>query len=260
MARWTYSVAALAAVLAFGSSVSIGCAMSDRPELLPTPDPSLPGIDAGGEPSPVAGGGAQSDSGGHESGDAAKDAATLTSPDTGPTVPKPAQGEVLITEVMYNPSGPEPKSEWFEVRNVATAPRDLGGLTIADGAGRTHVIAANTVVAPGAYVLFVRDRATALAQKVPSAAIDYEYGTGMADTAGIVLLNGSTGAVSIHDGSTTIAQAPYGGWFAQPGGLSVQLKVLDYAKSASQSSWCLSPSAWTTGADRGTPGAASDCP
>ncbi|HEY8073945.1 MAG TPA: lamin tail domain-containing protein [Labilithrix sp.] len=246
MARWTSPVAAFVA----GIGASIGCAVSDPPELAPAFDPSLPGVDAGIYSSPVMGGDA-TDAGAKEG---------RADPDSGPPVPKPTQGEVLVTEVMYNPLGSEPKAEWFEVRSMANAPRDLGGLTIVDGAGRTHVIAPRTIVTPGDYLLFVRDKATALAQHVPAAAIVYEYGTGQLDSAGVILLNGATGSVTLTDGAKTIAQAPYGPWFMQSGGSSVQLHALAFAESASQASWCLSANAWTTGSDKGTPGAASDCP
>lgn len=64
----------------------------------------------------------------------------------------------------------------------------------------------------------------------------------------------------VLDGSTTITSAPYGGWFSQSGGSSVQLKVLDGTLSKSKASWCLSLNVWTTGSEEGTPGAAEDCP
>jgi hypothetical protein len=264
MTRRLSSVAAIAAALVIAEAASIaGCAVSNPPDLTPDTPTGLPGLDASYEAAPATSDDAVLPEAG--SGDGGKkDASALVATDSGNDAalgpPKPAQGEVLITEVMYNPSGSEPRSEWFEVRCMASASRSLGGLTILDGAGRTHVIAAGTVIAPGEYVLFVRDTATATAQKVPAAAILYEYGTGLADTAGVILLNGATGSVSLHDGATQIAQAPYGGWFSQSGGHSVQLKILDYAQSASPTSWCLSGSAWTAGSDMGTPGAASDCP
>ena len=146
------------------------------------------------------------------------------------------------------------------MHNGASNQRTLSGLTLVDSGGRTHTIAPGVILDPGAYALLVRNQTTAISLKVPAAAILYEYGTGLADTAGILLLNGATGKVSLVDGQTIIAQAPYGGWFTQTGGATVQMKTLEYAKSTSASSWCLSQSAWTTGSDKGTPGAASDCP
>ena len=175
-------------------------------------------------------------------------------------MPKPSPGEVLITEVMYATFAPEPASEWIELHSIATSVRTLSGLTLKDGGGRTHVIGAGLTIAPGAYVVLARNKAAAIAAKVPASAIVYEYGTGLPDNAGILLTNGATGAVSLLNGAATIASAPYGGWFSQSGGSSVQLQVLDPAQATAKASWCLSLNAWTTGSEKGTPGAADDCP
>jgi hypothetical protein len=136
----------------------------------------------------------------------------------------------------------------------------LTGLTIIDGGNRTHVIGAGITIAAGAHVLLARSKTAATAAKVPAAAILYEYGASLPSNAGIQLANAATGGVFLRDGSTVIAQADYGGWYSQSGGSSVQLKTLTYAASGQSSGWCLSLNSWTTGSDKGTPGAASDCP
>src|SRR5438477_11366324 len=105
MVRLPSPVAALVAALVVGSSVSVGGAVSAPPDLAPTVDPSLPELEAGSDPSPVMGDGTQKDAAPPHPNDAssppkdsgASEAATLSNPDTGPAVPKPAQGEVLIT-------------------------------------------------------------------------------------------------------------------------------------------------------------------
>jgi hypothetical protein len=247
-----------------------GCAMKN-PEWEPARaiDPSLPTIDASwdpiperprptapdaapeGEPRSVEPGGASGTSGKSENESA------LPAPYE--DAPKPAQGEVLITEVMYNPSTPEPASEWFEVHNTTSEARSLSGLTIVDGAARTCVIGPGVVVPPGGWVVLARSIAGATAAKVPTSAIAYEYGTGVADGSGIQLANSDTGAVFLRDGAVTIAQADYGGWFAA-NGASIQLHALGFAASAQSASWCLSSTPWAPGADNGTPGAPSDCP
>lgn len=167
---------------------------------------------------------------------------------------------MLITEVMYDPFGTEPAGEWFELHNVASSARTLSGLSIVDGGNRTHTIGAGITIDPGAYVVFARVKTSAVAGKVPATAIVYEYGAGLPDNGGIQLANGTTGGLYLRDGATQIAQADYGGWYSQSGGSSVQLKTLTYAGSAQMSGWCLSLNVWTTGSDKGTPGAASDCP
>ncbi len=179
-------------------------------------------------------------------------------------VARPTPGELLITEVMYDPSGTEPDAEWIEVYNAAPTPRLLSGLQLKDGGNRTEAIPADPpfVLAPGQYAVLARDTAAAVAALVPKGTILLEYGAGVAVSRGVLLANGVGGAVWLMDGTTTIAGSLYGGWFNQttPGGKSVQLKTLSLDASAQQASWCLSSNPWATGSDRGTPGAASDCP
>lgn len=235
-------------------------------------DPTIPALETGkggGDPAmpatsptmpPAAPDAGPADTGAPPPRDAAADTAPV---DAGPPAPPlPKQGEVLVTEVMYDTFGSEPDGEWIELHNTTTGARTLNGLTIKDGGGRTHKIPASPAVtlAPGEYRLLVRSRTGAVAAKVPAGAILYEYGLGLPSNAGILLANGATGGVTLVDGATEIARAEYGGWFSQSGGSSVQLKTLSYAASGAASGWCLSLNAWTTGSEKGTPGAASDCP
>jgi hypothetical protein len=175
-------------------------------------------------------------------------------PDTSVTATKPGQAEILVTEVMFNPSTTEPDTEWLEVYNAATGPRSLNGLTLADGSGHSESIAASpaVVVQPGAYAVLARSKASATAAGVPAAAILYEYAT-------LTLANGSTGLVTLSDGATTIAQSPFGTFGMSVSGESIQLKTLTYADESKSASWCLSTIPWATGSDKGTPGAAQKC-
>jgi hypothetical protein len=179
-------------------------------------------------------------------------------------VEKPALGDVLISEVMYDPSGTEPDEEWLEVYNASTKPRLLNGLTIKDGGNRTTVIASASpiVIAPQDYLVLARNKTAAVDAQVPENAIIYEYGAGQPVSSGVLLANSGTGAVWLLDGTTTIAGAVYGGWFTQPapGGSSIQLQTLSFAASADKASWCLSANAFGPGSDLGTPGAQNDCP
>jgi hypothetical protein len=196
----------------------------------------------------------------------AKDASTADAApvDSPPGVDKPGVGDVLITEVMYDPSGTEPDEEWIELYNASRAPHLLNGLSLKDGGNRTVTIGSPSplVLSPGQYVVLVRDTAAATAAKVPLGAILLEYGAGIAVSQGVLLANGTGGAIWLMDGTTTISGAQYGGWFTQtsPGGSSIQLGTLTLVASGQQASWCLSQNAWSTGADNGTPGAKGDCP
>jgi hypothetical protein len=264
-----HRVAALAWAPMVMTAFVWGCAQSATGDVTPETDPSLPELDASWTPSPDKP---------KEKADAAP--ASTSTPeknppakivaDGGPTgapptpapvsTPKPAQGEVFITEVMYDPFANEPASEWIEIHNAAASERMLSGLTIVDGGNRTHVIGAGVTIAPGAYVILARLKTAVTTAKVPAASIVYEYGTGLPDNGGIQLANATTGGVYLRNGAATIAQADYGGWYSQSGGSSVQLKTLTYTASGQSTSWCLSLNAWATGSDKGTPGAASDCP
>jgi hypothetical protein len=164
------------------------------PEPTEDQDPNAPEIDAGFHPKRV-----QGDD---------EPATTPTAPATTSTTPPPrpttpvadaapitpsapiaAHGDVVISEIMYDPTGPEPASEWFEVHNLAAEPRSLLGIVIQDGAGRTHTIAADVVVQPNGYAVLARDA------RVTSTV--YDYGKGLIDTQGILLANGTTGALSL---------------------------------------------------------------
>jgi hypothetical protein len=230
--------------------VALSCAVSDPAQVTPDVTAGLPNVDAGNDPVPAKG-----TTGAEQVDDASAPPPPSHAPPPPPPSPtnaKPGVADVVITEVMYNPSGPEPKSEWLELWNATSAPLSLDGLTLVDGSGRTHTIASGTTIPANAYVLLARDKATAIAQKVPAAAILYEYGTGLGDTAGILLTNGAAGAITLKDGSTTITDSIYGPLFTQSGGASVQRQT--------DGSWCLSTKTWTTGSDDGTPGTACDCP
>ncbi len=196
------------------------------------------------------------------------DAAVEDVADAGPAIPRPVVGEVLITEVMYDPSLTEPQQEWFELFNATTSPRMLNGLTLMDGLtppGRTHLITSPTplIIPGGAYMVLVRSKSDAIGAQVPATSIVYEYGTGLTGSEGILLANPPKGGISLLNGMTPITTAIYGSWFmAQDGGggSSIQLKDLTQQGSTEASSWCLSANLFGTLSDKGTPGAKADCP
>ena len=282
MARLLGSLSAVLSVALFaGGALAAGCAMSAPADLTPDLDPTLPGIDAAYDPLPAAGGGkdsgakgssSESSSGGSSGSSGSTDSGTQpvaptdsgtgvdSAPPPPPPLAKPSPNEVLITEIMYDTFGTEPDSEWIELHSVASVTRVLTGLTIKDGGGRTHVIAGTLNIAPNAYLVLARSTAGAVTAKVPPAVIVYEYGESLPSNAGVQLANGVSGGVSLLNGPVVISQAPYGGWFSQSGGSSLQLHVLNGSQSAMKASWCLSSTAWTTGSEKGTPGAAEDCP
>ena len=226
-------------------------------------DGSSPGAgnqnDGASQTSPDAGG---ADAAG---GDLGSDAASGSN-DAGSVAALPTQGEVLITEVMFNPSGTEPDDEWIEVTTTTDAPRTITGLTIVDGSARTHVIQNGPDGKPiqlqkGQFMVLARSITAVIAAHVPATAVGYEYGTGLPATSGIQLANGATGAVSLKSGGSLIAQANYGGWFTAEGASIQMMTPYAFASGAEKSQFCESkhPFVGVAGADLGTPGAASDC-
>jgi hypothetical protein len=246
----------------------VDAALGDAAHAAHTPDGTAPadtGADQGAQPGDDSGSEASTgddssvDSGtdtGHTGTDGGKDTGVDAPlpPDAsegGTVAQKPVAGEVLISEVMFDPSTAQPDTEWFEVYNAASGPRDLGGLTLADGSGRTEVVAGSVVLPAGAYVVL----ANSLGTTVPPSAVAYKY-------TALRLANSTTGAVSLQDGSTVLASVAYGGFSSAIllKGASVQLKNLTLPSEATSSSWCSGANTWSGSTDFGTPGAKSDCP
>lgn len=183
-------------------------------------------------------------------------------PETGAGAVLPLVGEVVVSEVLYNPTGTEPAEEWFELYNTTANPKLLSGLTLKDGSGRAHAIAASPalVIAPAGYYLLVHTRSAAVAVSLPGASLAYEYGDAPAND--VQLTNSGTGAIFILNGTTQIAQSnygPFGFTSTQVSGVSIELKTLTNAASLVKASWCLSTTAWPGGNGKGTPSAPNDC-
>src|SRR6185503_18574096 len=68
----------------------------------------------------------------------------------------PGAGDVLITEALANPEGPEPDFEWFEL--TANADFDLNGLEYGKAGALTETVGAVDClpVSAGDHVIFAR--------------------------------------------------------------------------------------------------------
>lgn len=169
-------------------------------------------------------------------------------------------GELAITEIQFDPIGAEPDGEWIEVMNRAATPRSLRGLELRDGGGRSHTIGADVVVAPGAYVVLARSRAAAVAQGVGSTDIVYEYGVGSTSGTGVILANGSTGAISIFAGTQELQRVAYGAFsLSATSGKTFELRTGSFATVGSSAMFCVAETTYGTGCF-GTPGRPSMCP
>lgn len=59
-------------------------------------------------------------------------------------------GDLIVTEIMFNPAGAEPRTEWFEILNRGSTAADLGGWTFDDeDTSNWGPIAAGTLLEPG---------------------------------------------------------------------------------------------------------------
>ena len=174
------------------------------------------------------------------------------------TVPPPAgaiaYGELLITEIMYDPSSlSDTEGEWFEIYNASGRTIQLQNLILGRDDTNRHTIAESVELAPGSSLVLARtDQATGIADS-------YLYGSD------ITLSN--TGAVlSLFNEGTEdapgalIFSVDYGA-AGFPGGSGASIALdpghLNAADAISGSFWCTSSSAYVTG-DLGTPGAVND--
>jgi hypothetical protein len=166
-------------------------------------------------------------------------------------------GDLVITEVMANPSGADEGNQWFEIHNASTAVKDLAGLVVSHGrpdgsSTKTHVMRPVTID-PGQY-LVLADTAVDL---VPAWG-DYGFGRDLGD-----LFNNDGGKLALMCGPTEIDHATYelvedGRSRSLDGG-----RAPDYQVNDDPASWCASD---TTAAHEyttdnfGTPRAANpDC-
>ncbi|MCB9273799.1 MAG: lamin tail domain-containing protein [Lewinellaceae bacterium] len=160
----------------------------------------------------------------------------------------PLPGDLIITEIMYNPSGMEPNAEWFEVYNTTAQDIDLIGWVVQSGAS-THTISGSVIVSAGSYEVLGATTSGCGNE-------DYTYGTGIS-------LNNSSDDVSIRFGATVIDEVAYqtsGAWPSSTNGYSISLNGpagQDASSNDSGVNWCLSASS-CGGGDFGTPGMAND--
>ena len=153
---------------------------------------------------------------------------------------------VRLSEVMVDPKAVEDAvGEFIEVVNADEVAVNLAGWRLADGGGRSHVIAAELVLQPGEYAVLTRGSAEALAGYVRS---DYQYGAlQLANSAGMVML--------YAPGNETPVDA-----FAW--GEAVGRKVVAGASfervSPEGSEWSVASRRWSDAhTDRGSPGRAT---
>lgn len=161
-------------------------------------------------------------------------------------------GDLVVTEVMVDPTSTDTGLEWFEVFNTTNAPIDLSGLTLTYRQGattpRTHVVRSSVIVAPGQAV------AVGDVRSGPNPAwIKYAYG------ADLGAFNNSAGSVGVRCdakvvGEYTWVRTARSGRSRMLGGPATPTAAL----AAVEANWCDTPtsSEYTPGS-AGTPGASN---
>jgi len=171
-----------------------------------------------------------------------------------PTVGALGYGDLLITEIMANPTAlSDTEGEWFEIYNNSDESIDLQNLILGRDDANRHTITDPIVLLPGSYAVFERN------DTASTAPLSYTYGS--------ALLLPNTGAVlSIFNEGTETEPGPlifsvdYGGAnFPEGSGASICLNPnqLNAPDAILGGSWCISTSSFNTG-DLGTPGSVND--
>ncbi len=155
-------------------------------------------------------------------------------------------GDVIISEILQNPSLDDDFGEWFEVYNPTANAVNLRGWILRDNDTESHVISpeADLLVQPGEYfVLGKSDSLEVNGGVVP----DYVF-------AGFSLANGADEVV-LQAGLTVIDEVAYDGGteFPDPNGASMELISLAFDNNVG-SSWAEALTPFGAG-DLGTPGA-----
>jgi hypothetical protein len=178
---------------------------------------------------------------------------SITSPACVGTVTCVNAGDLIITEIMQNPSAvSDSDGEYFEIYNTTSAAINMAGYIIKDenSTTETHTISNLTVPANG-YVVLGNNADTATNGNVP---VDYEY-------SGIFLGNGTDGLI-IECTGTVIDQVIWdnGATFPDPNGISMELATDAYDATSNDvgTNWGEATATITGSTDLGTPGAVNN--
>jgi hypothetical protein len=164
-----------------------------------------------------------------------------------------SQGDLLITEVMFNPSQVQDgKGEWFEIYNAGTESVDLDGLDLESDNNNGDSVDFCLGISPGEYLLFVANNTSSQNGGING---DFDY-----NQSDLILANNSD-ALRIVSGSTTIDEVAWdnGATFPDPNGASIALHINNYNTTINDigTVWCEGTSTYGDG-DLGTPGAVND--
>ena len=164
-------------------------------------------------------------------------------------------GDVIITEIMQNPSGADSGKEWFEIFNTTSFDINLKNYKIKYGSTSisNHKINSDLIVPPNGYVVLGNN-----SDETTNGGIHIEY----IHVQSIQLGNSSyTLGIISSDGSTLIDEVVWdnGVTFPDPLGASMSLKTTVMTSTANDNgaNWTTAITPYGDG-DLGTPGAQND--
>lgn len=179
----------------------------------------------------------------------------ITSPTCIPEPTCPAEGAIVITEIMQNPNNvSDSNGEYFEVYNSTDASINLLGWTIStfsSGTPVTDIISSSVVVPAKGYVVLGEN---ADINTNGGVAVDYQYNSSL------FLGNGASN-VKIECSATVFDLVAYDGGtdFPDPTGKSMELAMGKFTTTDNDngSNWGEATAEISSGGDLGTPGAAN---
>lgn len=113
-------------------------------------------------------------------------------------------GDLVVTEIMANPPGPDSGSEWFEIYNASPAPIGLAGVDLVhsreDASDEKRHTIADLLVEPDSYVVV---GAMINEEGILAEHVDYGYGNDLGD------MRNTAGRLAVACGDLVIDEAVY---------------------------------------------------
>jgi hypothetical protein len=159
-------------------------------------------------------------------------------------------GDLVISEIMANPAGPDSGKEWFEIYNATSQTLDLTGLTLfaanEDGTSpRTHVMR-ETVIGAGEYLVLGGVLTEFLLPHM-----DYGYGSDLG------ALRNTSGQIALRCGTVEIDKVVYADMADGKAQGFDGNRTPDHIANNDRANWCDQTTEYASG-DFGTPGARND--
>jgi hypothetical protein len=152
---------------------------------------------------------------------------------------------VVITEVLADPLGAEPAQELVEIANAGDESVDLGGWTLADGAG-SDAISAGTILGARQVALLVPENYDPAEGQDPAPAASALLVRLEGSLGGNGLMNSEAEPVELRDGTGIVVSAYRGECGKPKSGLSAA-RVLADLPEADPAAWPAAPAAPTPG-------------